>query len=248
MADSRSGSRDNRNQGEGQNRKKYDLIVLIPSINKDDSTVLVRAVLFDAEGGLVSGTSIVFSVDNVPQIGDYATSDKGIVEYTVKVPAGAKALSVSAYAVIEGKPSAGPITVPVNAVAKTKDPDEVEILAEEIKHDHGNFTYFISVVNAVTRRPVGADVAFMPHSAINWRAEFNNWKLECKEQGFRHTIPIDGEMITIKIEDPGKHEIDMIPVKYPANKKQLEPFGPLRVPIEAKPYSPALVKLFKGFE
>jgi hypothetical protein len=227
------------------NNKKsaYTVVLYVPQVKKDNKTMELRAILLSPKGAPVAGKEILFHVDKQLQAGSHVTDEHGNANYSWEIPDGTTTVVVRATAAVEGKPSSGDSVV---NLAKASAPKEslvhrVEVFTEQVKHRDGSFSYRLSVLNMTTSKPIAEQIYFNPSRAVLFNGRL-------VEDGFLMSVPEEGLSLKLRTDEPGRIEIDLIPVHFPKDFKQIEVYGPTRVPIKATPDSPVLVRLFDGCE
>jgi hypothetical protein len=232
---------DNQKQNKGP---QHTLVLTIPSVNTTEKTVLVRAALLLGKDK-VPGVGIAFEVNGDSQVGDFITNNEGLVEHRLRYHPDATKLTIKAVASV-GNRASDTKSVNLEQVAdsastgtKTKGPAEIGLFVESNKVRDGDFIYYIALMDMKTGKTISGKITVMIKRPVRVNREV-------KSKPFELDITPDGIVIEIESDEVGNQEIDLIPHGFPKGHRQLEFYGPARLPVQAHAHSPWLVRFFNG--
>ena len=97
----------------------------------------------------------------------------------------------------------------------------VRLFNESVKHEDGNITYLLFLVNEATGQGVEGHVKYMVKRPVRINGEENT-----SLTGRLH-VPAIGLFVNVRTDEPGHFEIDWIPEQEPEKHKQGDIYGPL---------------------
>jgi hypothetical protein len=215
---------------------RYTVFLMVPN------TTTARAVVYKPNGDPHPGAPISFYMNGNLVVGNYQTGEDGTAEIKFTPPKEAKSVTLEVIAGVPGTPSSGKQTLPIAEAPKPAEVGQVEIFAESVKRATGVFSYVIFVLDSKTGRPVEDNLIIMPKKTI-WVD--NGRTNQCYNKGFRMPISINGTIVTIKTDEPGVMEIDLISERFPKSRIEVIIYGPTRETVLAERHDTPFVRLFK---
>jgi hypothetical protein len=236
----------NQNQSGGNKKPaapKEFVMLFGTNVRLGERKVRLRAIVMDAQHHLLAGVPVDFLVNGRSQLGTYITGQDGAVECDVPLPTSQEALESMTFQAKTGLATSENKPLDLSKYKTAIGPGEVEVFLEEVKHGPGDHTYYVAVVDRLTRRPSTQMVVVIPHAL--GAIEIDNI---CRFGPYRMEVNANGEIIRVKTNHPGRNEIDLIPPVFPDGKKQIVIYGPAHVALQVSPTNRSgLAKVCNGF-
>jgi hypothetical protein len=220
------------------NAPRSEIVLIVGNPDSANGTVPIRAIVFIGNK-LAENIELLFYVDGALQLGSPPkTNAEGQATTVLKIPSGAAEMKVKAEAIMSGRPSRE-VTFKVNLPKPAAHPSQITIVVESVKRGEGCFGYYLAMIDTRTNQTVAGKVKVMSK---------RSFLMDGKERKdhFTLSVPVEGKFFEITTKSPGHQEIDLIPEGYPLEKKQLDIYGPPRLPVKASRRSSGLVKFFDG--
>lgn len=236
----------NKNQSGGNKKPpapKEFVMLFGTSVRLGDRTARLRAIVMDTQHRLLAGVPVDFQVNGLSQLGTFITAQDGAVECDVPLPTSEEALANMTFQAKTGLASSESKKLDLSRYKLTVARGELEVFLEEVKHGPGDHTYYVAVLDRVTRRPSTQIVVIIPHAL--GAIEIDGI---CRYGAFRMEVRDSGEIVTVKTNHPGRNEIDVIPPVFPDGRKQIVIYGPTHMELQVSPTNPSgLAKFCNGF-